>query len=334
MATLRDVAKLANVSIATVSKIVNRVDSYVSEETRRRVEEAIEACGYVPNMVARGLKAGKTNTLGFILPDITNPFYAEITKGIETLSKEYGYSIIVCDTCINLEAEIQAVELLKAKMVDGIILGPRMFLDDEMDEKTFGETPVVIIGRMVANEEVRRNWGHISIDESKMIEESVYRLKAAGCTKIGFISARETLEEDKALRLIAFLKSMKKYQMEIKSDRIVLDEFDLETGYNGMKKLIEDQVEIDGLVCGNDLIAVGALNAARDCNISVPNQLKIIGLDGIQLSRYTNPRLSTIAQPAYLMGEEAAKMLISHIEKKTKLSIKFFNHTYIERETV
>lgn len=333
MSTLKDVARRANVSIATVSKVVNKVDSYMSDETRQKVEAAIEECGYIPNMVARGLKTKKTNTIGFILPDIMNPFYAEIAKGIEIEARERGYSLIICDTCINLEAEVQAVELLKSKMVDGIILGPRMFWDDEMDPDTFGTIPVILVGRIVGQYR-NKNWGQVSIDERRMIQESVLQLKNAGCEKIALITAKESDEDEKNLRLKGFLDAMRQQKLEVLEERIILDEYDLNTGYNGLKQLLEKKVELDGVVCGNDLIAIGAINAARDYGIVIPQELKIIGFDNIPMAEFTNPRLTTIAQPAYQMGKAASAMMIDYIERKKEMEVKFFQHTYVKRETV
>ena len=333
MAKLKDVAKCANVSIATVSKVVNNVDSYMSDETRRRVEAAIEECGYIPNMVARGLKIRKTNTLGFILPDITNPFYAEIAKGIEMIARERGYSLVICDTSVSLEAELQSIEILKTKMVDGIILGSRMFYYDEMDEDTFGKIPVVIIGRILGEPKLRK-WGQVSIDEKRMISESVYRLKEAGCRQIALITANETGEHAKNFRLTGFLDAMKTEGLELHSERVFLGEYDLSTGYEGMRVLFQKQIPVDGIVCGNDLIAIGVLKAARELHIPIPEKLKVIGFDNIPISEYTNPSLSTISQPAYHIGEIASEMLIDHIEKNAELRVHFLEHTYIERETV
>lgn len=333
MATLKDVARQAGVSTATVSKVVNNVDTYMSPETRRKVEKALSDCGYQPNTVARGLKTRRTNTIGFILPDITNPFYAEIAKGIETAAKNLGYSLIICDSEIDLEEEIVSIELLKTKMVDGIILGTRAFLSDEIDIKLFDKIPVVVIGRS-AEDVQNRNWGAIVIEEKKMIGQSVARLKKAGCRHIGLITSAELGNVAMNVRLQGFLQAMKQFGMEINDKLIYLDEYDMKTGYQGLRELLAQGTPVDGIVCGNDMIALGVMDAAKEEGIRIPEELKIIGFDDIFFARYMTPKLSTIAQPAYEMGREAVQMLISWIEQKVEPGIKKMECIYVERETV
>lgn len=333
MATLKDVAKCAGVSIATVSKVVNNVDTYMSTETRRKVEEALNICGYQPNVVARGLKTRKTNTIGFVLPDITNPFYAEVAKGIEQTAKMRGYSLIISDSEINLDAEIENLRLMITKMVDGIILGTRMFFYDEINEDLLSRIPVVVIGRPLKNVE-NRNLGLIVVNEREMMAVGVSRLKKAGCKKVGLITCAEIGKTEKNIRLSSFLQAMEKEHLEIAEERICLGEYDLNTGYHGLHKMLNDGVQIDGVLCGNDMIAIGVMEAAKEQGLLIPQEIKIIGFDDIFFAKYTAPRLSTILQPAYKIGEEAAKMLIDRIENKAKLGVKTVECVYVERETV
>lgn len=333
MATLKDVAECAGVSVATVSKVVNDVDTYMSVETRQKVEAALIKCGYRPNIVARGLKTRRTNTIGYILPDITNPFYAEIGKGIEHTAKERGYSLIISDSEIDLEAEIKSIELMKTKMVDGIILGTRMFFRDEIKEDVFKHTLVVVIGRITADVK-NRNWGLITLNEEEMVAESVSRLKAAGCKKIGFISSSEMGKTETNARLNSFLQAMEEQGMEIDEKRIYLDEYNLETGCRGLDEILKKGVGMDGVICGNDLIAIGVMEAAKGCGLSIPGDIKIIGFDDIFFAKYTTPKLSTISQPACEIGRAAAKMLIDRIENIAELGVETLECAYVERETV
>lgn len=333
MATLKDVAECAGVSVATVSKVVNDVDTYMSVETRQKVEAALIKCGYRPNIVARGLKTRRTNTIGYILPDITNPFYAEIGKGIEHTAKARGYSLIISDSEIDLEAEIKSIELMKTKMVDGIILGTRMFFRDEIKEDIFEHTLIVVIGRITANVK-NRNWGLITLNEEEMVAESVCRLKAAGCKKIGLISSSEMGKTETNARLNSFLQAMEEQGMEIDEKRIYLDEYNLETGCLGLGEILKKGVGMDGVICGNDLIAIGVLEAAKKYGLSIPGDMKIIGFDDIFFAKYTTPKLSTISQPAYEIGRAAAKMLIDRIENIAELRVETLECAYIERETV
>lgn len=330
--TIKEIAKQANVSIATVSKIINGLDSNISEGTKRKVKKIIEESNYVPNSVARGLKTKITNTIGFILPDIANPYYSEIARGIEDAAITRGFSVIFCDTDDTLENENRSINLMKSKRVDGIILTRALenLGDNEAENKIESNIPVVIVDRVI-NDSTQVNYGKVFVDVKKAIYCSTMKLAEAGCRNIAIITNKW---DSKNSRYYGYIDALKNLGLDYNKDREFLGTFTIETGYNGAKKILQSGVEVDGIVCGNDLIAIGVLDALNEMKIPVPGKIKVIGLDNIFFSKYTNPKLTTMEQPTYDMGRAAANMLIDHIKDGVPLHTKIFEHKYIERETV
>lgn len=332
MVTIKEIAKQANVSIATVSKIINGLDNHISDKTISRVKKIIKECNYVPNSVARGLKTKVTNSLGFILPDIANPYYSEIARGIEDAAIAKDFSVIFCDTDDTLKNENRSINLLKSKMVDGIIFSRVLENNRENDDgnKVGSNIPVVIVDRVV-NEMIPDNYGRVFVDVKKTIYHSTIKLSEAGCKKIAIISKKWN---NKNNRYYGFIDALKDAGLKHVKAREYLGGFDINTGYTGIKKILEAGTKVDGVVCGNDLIAIGVLDYLNEMKIKVPDKIRIIGLDNIYFANYTNPKLSTMEQPTYEMGKAAANMLIDYIKEAVPMSTRIFDHKYIERETI
>ena len=197
------------------------------------------------------------------------------------------------------------MEFLKSQMVAGIIY-TRALKGSQVKNFASINIPMVIMDRMTDLEGVR-NIGKVYVDVTKAIYESTCKMAQAGCREIACISSAYSDRHD---RYFGYVKALESLGMRFRDDLVYLGEFDLETGYDGMLKLLEGGRTIDGVVCGNDLIAIGVLNALRYRGIRVPQDIKVIGLDDIYLANFTNPRLSTMAQPTLEMGRLAASMLI------------------------
>ena len=333
MVTIKDVAEQAGVSIATVSKILNGADMIISEATRCRVRNIINESGYISNSIARGLKLRKTYTLGFILPDITNPYFSEIARGIEDTARHHQYSVIFCNTDDTLNIEQRTLELFKSKMVDGIIFSHVLSGAEKYDLSSVGDTPFVIIDRCM-NQEAKRNlgaYGEVYVNTAEAIYDATMRLFQSGCRNIACITA---VEGEKYSRYNGYRKALTDKNIVYAEELVYLNEFSVKTGVDGMKAILNVRTDVDGVVCGNDLIAIGVLDVLRERQIAIPEQIRVIGMDNILFSNFTVPRLSTIAQPAYEMGKAAADMLINHIEYHMPLYAKTFAHSYVARETV
>lgn len=325
-------------SVATVSKIINGKDKHISEDTRQRVKAILQKAGYVSNAVARGLKTGKTFTLGYILPDITNPYFAGLARGIEDLARERGYSVVVCNTDNDPEIEERSLKLFKSRMVDGIIFSHVLLADFPGSVfgrylDILGDIPTVFLDRNVHLDTESRSGscGNVYVNGMDAIYKGTMALIRAGCKKIACISAREDVEDARTNGYYAALKQ----EGFARDDRIVyLDDFSILTGVAGMQKIMEADATVDGLICGNDMIALGAMSYLNKHAIRIPEQIKIVGMDDIPFSGHVSPPLATIAQPIYEMGREAANMLVNYIEDGVPLGTRIFDAQLIERETL
>lgn len=325
--TMKEIAALAGVSTATVSKIINQRDEHISAETRTRVLDIIEANDYKPNAIAKGLKVKKTNTIGFILPDITNPFFPEIARGIEDAANKMNFAVVFCNTDNDVERERDSVLFLQSKMVDGLIF-TRALRDSSFEQYLAGNIPIVVVDRAVDIH--HRKIGKIFINTQLAIHDSTALLFDKGCRHIGFISAIYGSAHE---RYLGYCSALTERGLSVKSRLLYAGEYTVETGYQGGLLLLKQGL-VDGIVCGNDMIATGVMHAAEELKISIPEQLKVVGLDNIYFSQHLRPPLTTVEQPAYDMGHEAAQMLINNILYGTPLSTKELPYRLIMRGTV
>lgn len=322
--TLKDIAKLAEVSIATVSKVINGKDQNISQPTRDKVMEIVEREGYVPNGIAKSLRMKRTKTIGLIMPDVTNLFFSDLARGAEDAAEKRGYSVILCNTDNKKEKEEKYLRVLKEKMVDGIIMTAS---EGKLSSPLKGSrTPMVLGDRDI---EVGKNVGRIMVDSERAAYDATVYLIEQGCRNIGFISSKRT-NKPSADRLKGYEKALRENNLELDEQKIYLDRYSVESGAKGVLALLEAG-EIDGICCGNDLIAIGAIKGIQEKGLNVPKDIKVIGFDDIYIAQYMNPPLTTIKQPIYQLGEEAVMMLIAIIEKKNPKLKKVLNHELVKR---
>lgn len=324
--TIKKIAELAGVSTATVSKILNDKDQSISDATRQRVLAIVEKEGYIPNGIAKSLRMKNTKTIGIIMPDVMNLFFSELARGAEDAAERKGYSVILCNSDNNESKEEKYIQILHEKMVDGIILtasesGKNRVLNNI-------RTPIVLLDRDV---ETSKKVGRITVDSEKGIYDATTFLINKGCKNIGFISAlnKNKISVD---RFKGYERAIIENGMVLDNNKIFLESFSIESGYSGVKKLLE-QNDLDGICCGNDLIAIGAIKALKEKGLNVPQDVKVIGFDDISISKYMDPPLTTVKQPIYQMGEEAVKMLVNIIEKKEMGMNKVLETELIERNS-
>ncbi|WP_114570145.1 LacI family DNA-binding transcriptional regulator [Exiguobacterium flavidum] len=298
MATIREVAKQANVSVATVSRVINQ-KGYVSEEARTAVLQAIEKLDYRPNRVARSLYQKKSGLIGLILPDITNPFFPQLARAVEDVANHHGYQVILCNTDEQFQKEEAYIQALESMHVDGLII-----TTNYSDNPNYANTdvPIIALDRVLqgAIPTVSSNgYAGGRLAAEWLIGHGAERLAMiTGPAKFPTIRKRhEGFEEAAGDRLVASIESMFHFQDALKA----------------AEKLFS-QHTFDGLFAANDVIAAAVIQAAKQRNIAVPEQLQVIGYDGIELGEMITPPLTTIAQPIYQMGEMAAKLLIERIE--------------------
>ena len=307
MATIKDVARLAGVSVATVSRVVNQKNS-VNPETAGQVLKAIEQLQYEPNAIARGLAGKKMGIIALILPDILNPFFPALARGVEDVANNEGLTVILGNSDDLGLKESSYIKVLKKKYVDGFIFASNTIREEDVEALRKERIPIVLLDRGL-------NTASCTVIRSNNREGAkiaVQHLIERGCQRIAHIygpqeviTARERLlgYEEVAGGLSGYSPSL-----------MVSGNFDIQSGRNAVDQLLARHPDLDGIFAGNDLMAVGALKALHERGIQVPRQVKVCGFDGIGLTEITEPELTTVAQPIYEMGELAAQMLLAEIE--------------------
>lgn len=307
MATMRDVARLAGVSVATVSRVINHKDS-VNSDTAGQVLKAIEQLQYEPNAVAQGLAGKKMGIIALILPDILNPFFPALARGVEDVAHKKGLTVILGNSDDQGLKESSYIKVLKKKYVDGFIFASNTIREEDVESLRNAGIPIVLLDRGL-------NTASCPVIRSTNREGAklaVQHLIEQGCQRIAhiygpqeFITARERLlgYEEVAGGLSGYSPSL-----------MVPGHFDIESGRKAVEQLLARHPDLDGIFAGNDLMAIGALKALREREIRVPEQVKVCGFDGIGLTEITEPELTTVAQPIYEMGRLAARMLLNEIE--------------------
>ncbi|WP_174614606.1 LacI family DNA-binding transcriptional regulator [Virgibacillus ihumii] len=302
MATIKDVAKLANVSTATVSRVLNK-NGYVNKETETRVKEAIKQLNYLPNDVARSLFKGKSKIIALFVPDITNPFFPELARAVEDYSNYRNYNFVLCNTDNDSEKEIVYLNALQQKSVDGFIIVSSSITEDDLKRI---KVPVVALDRIISS-----NVSSVTVNNREGAGKAVQYLKSIGCERIAHIAGPENISSAR--------ERFQGYLDEVENETWYTPKYVAQGKYNFDKAkeaaidLLTNHPEIDGLFVGNDLMGAGVLNAAASLGISIPEDLAVIGFDGISLSKIITPSLTTMAQPVYEIGRRAAEMLIFQI---------------------
>lgn len=323
MTTIREVATLAKVSTATVSRVLNN-NSNVKADTKKRVEDAIERLNYHPNDVARTLYKGQSKIIALFVPDIMNPYYPELARAVEDVTNDQNYTFVLCNTDGDNQKEQAYRKALKQKKVDGIVIVSSTITEEEASALT---TPTVLLDRKITS-----NISSVTVNNREGAREAVTFLKSLGCEKIGHISGPQQ-DTNARSRRDGYLDVVKNENW-FQQDYIVSGDYDFEAAQQATKDLLTRHPEIDGLFVGNDLMGVAALKTAQDLGIRVPEQLSIIAFDGITLGKTATPSLTTMAQPIYDIGVCAANILLEQInENETKTYHKEFPVELIERDS-
>lgn len=312
MATsIKDVAKEAGVSIATVSRVLNDID-VVNEDTKKKVLDAIKKLGYRPNIVARSLKTQRTKTIGILIPDISSQFYPEIVRGAEDVSHIYDYNVILCNSDFDSDKEKEYLRVLKEKMVDGVI-----YMSSSLDEEiinTINELDLKTV--LVESKDKNENFPSVTIDNVSAIHSGTKYLIEGGAKRLAYIGTDTKVMNAWGERYIGFEKALKEAGLEKDEDLVFFDTLKVKSGADAVKKFIESGKKFDGIVCASDEIAMGAINELRDNGIRVPEDVSVIGFNNNNAGAIFYPKISTVSQPSYDMGSVAMRMLIKILNKK------------------
>jgi LacI family transcriptional regulator len=309
--TQQDVARLTGVSRATVSYVINnRSDGTVriSEETRRRVLEAVEKLGYQPNVLARSLRRGKTHTIGVIVPDNRNPFFAEVARGIEDTSFERGYSVILCNSDGDLEKELLYTNVLAEKQVDGILFVAAGASTKNMQALQQRQIPVAVIDREIPDVAV----DSVLTDNARGGRLATRHLLDLGHRRIGCITGPLDITPS-AERVTGYRQAMEEVGSSVDEAYLLKGDFQYQGGFQAARMLLSTGDSLTAIFACNDLMAIGAISAALELGRQIPADLSVIGFDDVGAASFSNPRLTTVVQPKYSMGVMAAEMLLERI---------------------
>ncbi len=311
-ATQADVAKLAKVSQTVVSHVLNDIDSPISEETRKRVLDAIDQLGYVPNKFAQSLRTKKTYTIASIIPDITNPYYPAFQRGIQKVTNQHDYDLIICDTENKEENEIRSLRSLERAGVDGAIVNLFYLVAEHLRPLIEQTIPVVFLRKRPCAEEdliIDR----IYVDNVNMAKTAVSHLIEKGHTHIGMIAGLEGTPPRQD-RIKGFCEALEEHQLPLDEILIQDGDFTEKGGYQGMKNLLSIKPRLTAVFAANDLIALGAMLAIREAKLRIPEDIALVGLDDIPAAKLVHPPLTTITQMQENIGRTAAEMIFERIE--------------------
>jgi LacI family transcriptional regulator len=307
-ASIKDVAKEAGVSIATVSRVLNDID-VVNEDTKQKVKDAIKKLAYRPNIVARSLKTQKSSTIGIIIPDISNQFYPEIVRGCEDVANIYNYNIMLCNADLDVEKEMEALKILKEKMIDGVIYMSNSIGHNIIDLIHELEMPTVL----VETTDAEGIFPSVTIDNVMAAADAVKYLLSNGNKKIAYVGT--SIEKGNALskRYEGYKNGLEEMEISLNKDIIYFGGVKAKDGYEGINTILDKSAEVDAVFCASDEIAMGVINALRDRRIRVPEDVDVMGFDDIYSASIFYPKLTTVAQPMYDMGSVSMRMLIKAI---------------------
>jgi DNA-binding LacI/PurR family transcriptional regulator len=325
--TITDVALKANVSIATVSRVVNNSPHKVNPATRARVQQVIKELDFRPNALAKGLHSRKTLTIGIIIPDISNSYYAEIVRGIQDAADRAGYSVTLHNTDGRQEGIIRSIYLLREKSAEGIIFSggiisgyETLSILRELKER------VVVIGRHQVD------FPAVVVDNMGGASQAVEHLIGLGHRSIAFIGGTDgsTTSED---RLTGYRNALAQNGFPFNDGLVRQGSWNPRSGYLMTKTLLKGRERPSAVVCANDQMAFGAVKAAKELGLAVPDDLAVVGFDNVPLSSYFDPPLTTVAIPIQEIGAAAMKTLIGLLSGTRYEKMKVFKTRLLARES-
>ncbi|MDF2926519.1 MAG: transcriptional regulator, LacI family [Paenibacillaceae bacterium] len=312
MTTMKEVAAAAGVSLGTVSNVLNHHPS-VTEENRRKVQEAVQRLKYRPNVAARTLKTKTSKSLGLIIPDITNPFYPELARGAEDAAKQFGYSLFLCNNDRSAEKEREYINILVEKKVDGIILvKPGIGAEEILDIR--GQCAAVLVdvhGAELPECDI------INVDDRGGALKAMELLYGLGHRRIALISG-ELEAMSSRTRQQAYLEFLGSHGIPVDDRLVKRGSYDWHSGYKCAVELLRNPDPPTAIFAANDLMALGAMKAVRERQLSVPGDFSLVGFDDVDMASLCAPPLTTVRQPKYEIGVLGVETLIRQIAAAEK----------------
>jgi LacI family sucrose operon transcriptional repressor len=323
MATIKDVAKKAGVTVTTVSRVLNN-RGYISDKTRTKVYKAMEELDYRPNELARSFYRNRSEIIGIIVPTVSNPFFAELTNHIEKIAYEYNYKTLICNSHLDQAKEKEYVQMLKSNRVDGIIMGSHTLDVGEFDNLDY---PIVTFDRKISA------FPYIRSDNYEGGKLATELLIQKGCKKLAHICGELKSHMFGIARYTAFRDVTSEHGIEtvvVETDTLGVHREKTEFAIN---QLFENHPDIDGVFVSSDLVAYFVMNVCKALGKSIPQDVKLVGYDNIAMTSLIKPNLTTISQPLDKMAECAVQTIMHQIEGESVQIDNTFPVQLIERET-
>lgn len=304
--SLRDVAKAAKVSVGTVSNVLNRPE-VVAPETLARVQATIKELGFVPNGFARHLRSGQSRTLGLIVPDVANPFFTEVARGVEDAASKRDYAVFLCNSDESATKEDRYVNVLIQQQVRGVLITPADMKSDRLEVMRERGIAVTLLDREIKG----RRQCSVSVDDVHGGQIAIEYLAGLGHKNIAWVCGPESIPQV-ADRGAGVTKAAKVASVKIETIRVSL--MNAANGEEAAKKILDSNVMPTAIFCANDLLALGVMRALQANKVRIPEQVSVLGYDNIEFAPSAAVPLSSIAQPSYQMGVTAADLLLNECE--------------------
>lgn len=308
---IKEVAKKAGVSVATVSRVLNHPES-VAPDTKQRILDVIQELEYTPNWFARGLNFNKTDTIGLLIPNILNPSYMEIAKGVEDVSHQKNYNTLLCNGENAIEKERKYVDILVKRRVDGIVLVSSLLESDDIENITKQGIPVVLIGE---NRGDIKGIPIVRIDCEGAAYKAVRHLIDIGYKDIAIIYG-STPEKENKRKVDGYRQALAEEGITEREGYLQEAPNTIEGGYIAGKRLNDLKQRPRAIFTSSDLLAFGAIDAMKDHGVKVPEEVAFVGFDNIRMSNLIEPKLTTVEKPMHKMGVVGARLLFDIIDTK------------------
>ena len=313
--TIADVAKVAGVSKATVSRVLSGNYEYMKQDTRDRVEQAIEKLGYRPSSVARSLTSKRTHTTAILVSDVGNPFYADVIHGVEDEAFKGNYDVFLCNTNYDLDRGLAFIRSLIDKRVDGVLIMSSSMSDSWLTELSRNNVPAVVLDWEV--KAAGADVSTIGVDYSVGIQAAVDYLIELGHQHFVHVSGPLNLQTARDRR-DAFWSALAKHGIPVEATPVIEGDLQIAGGRLAIKQLIALAPRPTAVFAANDLTAMGIIAAARAQGLSVPDDLSVVGLDNIWLAEQTDPPLTTVSLPRFEIGQLAMQMLFDLLDENSE----------------
>ena len=329
MATIKEIAKRASVSRTTVSRVINN-SGYVSEDAKKRVLKAIEETGYIPSENAKSLRTKKTKVIGVILPKISTETSSRLVKGLDEVFAKEGYQILLTNTNLDPEKEIEYLRLLKSRHVDGIILSATIINEPLVEEINQLNIPFVTVGQHISG------ISNVLFDDYQAAKDMVYLMIKKGYKEIAFIGVDEEDHSVGYLRKMGYLDAMKENNLPVEESWVQKGIFDVDSGYQCMSQMMKFSIQKPVAVLAvTDRLAIGAIQYMKEAGLSIPDEMAVAGMGASELSRFISPPLTTIDFSIEEVGSKAADLLLEQINgRNSHDKISKIKYRLIERSSI